>query len=254
MENEVVSRERWIAARKSFLAKEKAFTKARDALSAELRALPWTKIEKTYVFDTTEGRKSLADLFGANSQLIVQHFMYPPEWDEGCTGCSFAADHVDAAWQHLKHHDVSYVAVARAPIGKLEAYRNRMGWSFPFASSGGSDFNYDFNVSFKPEELASGKVVYNFEEMETTADSITDLPGASFFYKDEAGDVYLTYSSFGRGGEEVMSSYMLLDATPRGRNENGPNFDLMDWVKRHDEYEDAVAQSCHGAARHKGAV
>jgi predicted dithiol-disulfide oxidoreductase (DUF899 family) len=250
MQHEIVSQDRWIAARKAFLEKEKDLTRARDRLGAELRELPWVRVEKAYVFDTPDGRKSLADLFGTNGQLIIQHFMFSPEWDEGCTGCSFAADHVDAAYRHLRHHDVTYVAVARAPLAKLEAYWKRMGWDIPFASSNGSDFNYDFHVSYRPEELAGGKVIYNFEEIETTKDSISDLPGASFFFKDENGDVYLTYSSFGRGGEEVLSAYMLLDATPKGRNESGP----MDWVKRHDEYENRAAASCHGAERQKGAA
>lgn len=244
MQHEIATREQWLVARKAYLQKEKELTRLRDRLSAELRALPWMKIEKDYVFETVEGRRTLADLFGTGSQLIVQHFMFPPEWEAGCTGCSFAADHVNAAYQHIRHHDVTYVAVARAPIAKLEAYRKRMGWDFAFVSSAGSDFNYDFNVSFTPEQLAGGSVTYNFEPMETTADSITDLPGASFFFKDEAGDVYLTYSSFGRGGEEVLSAYMLLDATPKGRNESGP----MDWVRRHDEYEGAAPVSCCGEA------
>jgi predicted dithiol-disulfide oxidoreductase (DUF899 family) len=250
MQHEVVSHERWISARKAFLEKEKEFSRIRDRLTAELRDLPWSKVDKEYVFETPEGRKTLYDLFGGNSQLIVQHFMFAPEWDAGCTGCSFAMDHVNAAYLHLRHHDVSYVAVARAPIGKLEDYRRRMNWEVPFASSAASDFNFDFNVSFTPEQLASGKVTYNFEEMETTNDSIADLPGASVFFKDENGDVFLTYSSFGRGGEEVLSTYMLLDATPRGRNENGPHFNLMDWVHRHDEYGDnsTMAARCHDAA------
>ena len=250
MQHEVVSHDRWIAARMAFLKKEKEFTRARDALSAELRALPWVRVEKEYVFDTPRGRRTLADLFDGNSQLIVQHFMFAPDWEEGCVGCSFGLDHADAAYRHIRHHDVGYVAVARAPIAKLGAYRERMGWSVPFASSGDSDFNYDFDVSFRPEELASGKVTYNYEEIETTAGSITDLPGASVFCKDGNGDVYLTYSSFGRGGEEVISAYMLLDATPKGRNENGPNFNLMDWVRRHDEYEGraATGRACHGEA------
>jgi predicted dithiol-disulfide oxidoreductase (DUF899 family) len=250
MQHEIVSQEHWVAARKALLRKEKELTEMRDKLSAELRALPWVKVEKDYVFETAEGRKSLADLFGGNSQLIVQHFMFAPDWEEGCVGCSFGLDHADAAYQHIRHHDVSFVAVARAPVEKLEAYRRGMGWSVLFASSGGSDFNYDFNVSFTPEQLAGGKVTYNFAEMDVTPDSITDLPGASYFYKDGNGDVYHTYSCFGRGGEEVISAYMLLDATPKGRNETGPNFNLMDWVRRHDEYDDRpkAASSCHDAA------
>ncbi|MEJ8571093.1 thioredoxin family protein [Microbaculum marinum] len=249
MQHRIVSREDWVAARKSFLKKEKELTRLRDRLSAELRELPWVRIDKTYVFETAAGRRTLAELFGDNSQLIVQHFMYAPEWEEGCVGCSFAIDHINAAYPHIRHHDVSYVAIARAPVDKLEAYRRRMGWDIPVASSGDSDFNYDFNVSYRPEALASGRVIYNFEEMETNEASIADLPGASVFYKDEAGGIFHTYSSFGRGGEEVISAYMLLDATPKGRNETGPNGNLTDWVRRHDEYESATrAAPCHGTA------
>jgi predicted dithiol-disulfide oxidoreductase (DUF899 family) len=248
MQHEVVSHDRWITARKALLEKEKDFTRARDALSAELRALPWVKVEKAYVFDTPQGRRTLAELFGENSQLIVQHFMFAPDWEEGCVGCSFAVDHVDAADRHLRHHDVTYVAVARAPLQKLAGYWKRMGWTVCYASSAGSDFNYDFDVSYTPEALASGKVTYNFEEIETNAGSITDLPGASVFIKDGNGDVYLTYSGFGRGGEEVLGAYMLLDITPNGRNETGPNFNLTDWVRRHDQYDANQASCCGNAA------
>jgi predicted dithiol-disulfide oxidoreductase (DUF899 family) len=232
--NPVVSREDWLAARKWHLAREKELTRLRDQVSAERRRLPWVRIEKEYVFDTPEGKRTLSDLFDGRSQLIVQHFMFAPEWDEGCLGCSFGADHIDGANQHLVHHDVSFVAVSRAPLAKIMAYRKRMGWKFPWVSSAGSDFNYDFHVSFRPEELARGKVFYNFEETDA---SIEELPGSSVFYKDEAGTVFHTYSSYGRGNEEVIGAYMLLDLTPKGRNETGPNGNLTDWVKRHDEYE-----------------
>ena len=236
MQHSIVTQDEWLAARKALLAKEKELTHARDALNAARLELPWVKLEKQYVFDTPRGKKTLAELFEGRSQLIVQHFMFGPDWEQGCVGCSFAADHVDAAYQHLKHHDVTYVAVGRAPIEKLEAYRKRMGWRFNFASSYSSDFNHDFHVSFTKDELAKGKVYYNYE---MTAEGFDELPGASVFYKDENGDVYHTYSSFGRGGEEVLGAYMLLDATPKGRNESGP----MDWVRRHDEYEEASGQA-----------
>ena len=235
----IVSRDEWIAARKQHLTKEKELTRLRDKLSAERRELPWVKVEKEYVFDTTEGKKTLSDLFDGRSQLIVQHFMFGPDWEAGCVGCSFGADHADAAAQHLRHHDVTYVAIARAPLAKLEAYRKRMGWRFPFASSYGSDFNYDFNVSFTEDDLAKGKVYYNYEMTEA---SIDELPGASVFYKDANGDIYHTYSSYARGGEGLLAAYVLLDMTPKGRNETGPNYDLMDWVRRHDEYEDEGAR------------
>ena len=231
----IVSRDEWLAARKALLKKEKELTRARDRIAAERRELPWVKIDKQYVFDTIDGKKTLADLFEGRSQLIVQHFMFGPDWEAGCTGCSFGADHVDAAWQHLKHHDVTFVAIARAPIAKLEAYRKRMGWHFKFASSHGSDFNYDFHVSFTKDDLAKGKVYYNYEMIESSMD---ELPGGSVFIKDAAGDIYHTYSDYGRGGEEVISAYMLLDVTPKGRNESS----AMDWVKRHDEYESAPAR------------
>lgn len=237
--HKIVSADEWLAARETLLAKEKALTKARDALNAERMKLPWVKIEKRYMFDTVEGRKSLADLFEGRSQLIVQHFMFAPDWDEGCLGCSFMADHADAAYQHVKHHDVTYVAIARAPIEKLEAYRKRMGWRFKFASSLNSDFNRDFHVSFTPEEVASGKVYYNYE---TTDQGYVELPGMSALFKDERGTVYHTYSTYGRGVEGVMGAYGLLDLTPKGRNETDG---LQDWVRRHDDYDDAgEAPSC----------
>ena len=232
----IVSRDEWLAARKRLLVKEKELTRSRDRLSAERRGLPWVKVEKEYVFDTPDGRKTLAELFDGRSQLIVQHFMFGPDWDEGCVGCSFAADHVDAAYVHLRHHDVTCVAVSRAPLAKLEAYRKRMGWRFGWASSHGSDFNYDYHVSFTEDDLAKGEVYYNYE---MTDEGFDELPGASVFCKDANGDVFHTYSSYGRGGEEVLGAYMLLDLTPNGRNETGPNYNLMDWVRRHDEYEDA---------------
>lgn len=238
----IVSREEWLEARKALLAREKALTRQRDELNAARRELPWVRIDREYVFETSAGKKTLADLFEGRSQLIVQHFMFAPEWDEGCVGCSFVADHVDAAYQHLQHHDVTYVAVARAPLAKLEAYRRRMGWRFGFVSSLESDFNYDFHVSFTLDEIAKGRVYYNFEETEA---SIEELPGASVFYRDDDGSLYHTYSVYGRGNEEVLGAYMLLDITPGGRNENGPNFDLMDWVRRHDEYGTAQQTSCH---------
>lgn len=239
-QHRIVSRDEWLAQRKALLAKEKELTRLRDRLSAERRELPWVKVEKSYLFDTPQGRKSLSDLFEGRSQLFVYHFMFAPGWEEGCTGCSFAADHFDGAVVHLEHHDVTVVAVSRAPLAKLEAYRKRMGWRFSWVSSAGSDFNYDYHVSFTKEELAKGKVFYNFE---TTDASIEELPGASVFYKDEKGDVFHTYSGYGRGGEELLGSYVILDATPNGRNENGPHHNLMDWVRRHDQYEDAEGSS-----------
>ncbi|GGX89743.1 hypothetical protein GCM10007160_16410 [Litchfieldella qijiaojingensis] len=232
----VVSRDEWLAARKELLTREKELTRLRDDLNAKRRALPWVKVEKEYVFDTLEGRKTLAELFDGRSQLIVHHFMFGPGWDAGCVGCSFSADHIEGTLVHLEHHDVSLVRVSRAPLAEIETYRKRMGWRVKWVSSHDSDFNYDFHVSFRPEEIAKGPVYYNYT---TTDVSIEDLSGLSVFYQDANGDVFHTYSTYGRGDELVDSTYMLLDMTPKGRNETGPHHNLMDWVKRHDEYEEA---------------
>lgn len=241
MQHKTATREEWLAVRRALLEKEKQLTRLRDEISAERLALPWVKVEKEYVFDTVEGSKSLSELFDGRSQLIVQHFMFGPDWQAGCVGCSFGADHADAAYQHLKHHDVTYVAIARAPIEKLEAYRKRMGWRFNFASSYRNDFNYDFHVSFPKEELENGNVFYNFREIDGK-DAYDELPGASAFYKDEDGTVYHTYSQYARGGEEVLGAYMLLDIAPLGRNESGAA-PMMSWVKRHDEYSEEAQAS-----------
>lgn len=231
-QHNVVSRNEWLAARKLHLAREKELTHLRDAISAERRALPWMKIEKTYVFESPAGPKSLVDLFGDKSQLIVNHFMLAPGWKEGCVGCSFGADHVEGALVHLAQRDVAYVAVSRAPLSEIEAYKQRMGWHFDWVSSFGSDFNYDFHVSFTPEQLASHNAEYNYQMIDP---GIEELPGYSVFAKNETGEVFHTYSAFARGGEALLGTYALLDMTPKGRGEllNG---NLTDWVKRHDEY------------------
>lgn len=238
MEHPVVSQSEWLEARRKLLAEEKALSAQRDRVNEARRALPWVKIDKAYVFDTPQGKRTLADLFDGRSQLIVQHFMFGPDWEAGCLGCSFGADYIDGANQHLRHHDVTFVAVSRAPLDRLLAYKKRMGWKFDWVSSAGSDFNFDFNVSFTDADRARGKVFYNFGEIDSTMD---ELPGVSVFYKDEQGNVFRTYSSYARGSEEVIGAYMLLDLTPLGRNETGPNGNLTDWVKRHDEYDDAAA-------------
>ncbi|HET9537837.1 MAG TPA: thioredoxin family protein [Mesorhizobium sp.] len=229
----IASRDEWLAARKAHLAKERELTRLRDKLNAERRELPWVRVEKTYVFDTRDGKKTLAQLFEGRSQLIVQHFMFGPAWEEGCIGCSFAADHIESALLHIPHHDVSFVRISRAPLDKLEAYRKRMGWKALWASSYSNHFNYDFHVSFSPEEVAKKKVYYNYELRDFEAD---ELSGVSVFYKDANGEVFHTHSTYARGDELVDTSYMLLDMTPKGRNETGPYYNLMDWVKRHDEY------------------
>lgn len=232
----VVYREEWLAARKALLTREKELTRLRDELNAKRRALPWVKVEKEYTFDTIEGRRSLVELFEGRSQLIVHHFMFGPGWSAGCVGCSFTADHIEGTRVHLEHHDVSLVRVSRAPLAEIDAYRKRMGWQVKWISSHGSDFNYDYQVSFTPEAIARGAVTYNYAIANV---SIEDLSGLSVFYRDANGDIFHTYSTYGRGDELVDSTYMLLDMTPKGRNETGPHHNLMDWVKRHDEYESA---------------
>jgi len=226
MQPRIVSRDEWLAARKVHLKSEKALTRMRDLVAAERRSLPWVKIEKDYVFDTTEGKRTLPELFGRNSQLIIHHFMWRWDLDQGCASCSLEADHAEGAIVHLEHHDVSYVRVSRAPLEKLVAYRKRMGWTAKWVSSYGSDFNYDFHVSFTQEQLAKGKVDYNYGLVE----GFDELPGLSVFYKNADG-LFHTYSSYARGNEEVIGAFIYLDITPKGRNEK----EIMDWVKRHDK-------------------
>jgi predicted dithiol-disulfide oxidoreductase (DUF899 family) len=237
----VVSRAEWLVARKALLVKEKEATRLRDTLNAERRALPWVKVRTTYTFDTVAGKKTLAELFAGRSQLMVYHFMLGPEWSAGCPGCSFLADHLDGALPHLEHHDVTLTAVSRAPLARIAAYQSRMGWRFPWVSSFGSDFNFDYGVSFTQEELAQGRVFYNFTDTDA-ARANDELPGLSAFYKDEVGEVFHTYSSFARGPEELIGTLMILDRAPKGRNEAT----TMDFVRRHDEYEQApkVAHCC----------
>ncbi|MDO9417225.1 DUF899 domain-containing protein [Pararhizobium sp.] len=240
--NPVVSREEWLEARRALLAREKEETRLRDAVNAERLALPWVKVDKDYVFDTPDGRKSLSELFDGRSQLLVYHFMFGPEWEAGCPGCSFLCDHVDGTLPHLNNHDVTWVAVSRAPLEKLDAYKTRMGWKFPWVSSGNTDFNYDYHVSFTPDELAEDKVFYNFEAL--APDHANDeLPGLSAFYKDETGAIFHTYSGYARGGEEMIGTLMTLDRAPKGRNEDG----TMSFVKRHDEYatKPQASSCCH---------
>ncbi len=230
-----VSQEQWIAARKELLNKEKELANLQDEVSRQRRELPWVKVEKEYIFETPEGRKTLSELFNGNSQLVVYHFMFGPGWKAGCVGCSFFSDHVDGANQHLAHHDVTFTAVSRAPLAEIEAYKKRMGWRFNWVSSSESDFNYDFHVSFRKDAIAAGEVYYNYEMLKTTME---DLHGTSVFFKDDSGAVFHTYSSYARGDERGLGTYMFLDLTPKGRDETGPNFNLTDWVRRHDEYGD----------------
>jgi predicted dithiol-disulfide oxidoreductase (DUF899 family) len=230
----IVSRAEWLAARKELLIKEKQLTRQRDEIDRQRRALPWVKVEKNYIFDGPSGRQSLADLFENRSQLIVSHFMFGPGWKEGCVGCSFRSDHVDPTLAHLELHDVSLVTISRAPLAEIEAFKKRMGWRFPWLSSYGSDFNYDYHVSFAKEEVATGKVYYNYENRDSVSE---EAAGLSVFYKDENGDIFHTYSTFGRGDEMVDTTYMYLDLTPKGRNETGPHYNLGDWVRHHDRYD-----------------
>lgn len=230
MQHAVVSRDDWLTARRDLLKAEKKLTHLRDEVARERRALPWVRIDKAYVFDTPDGPRTLADLFDGRSQLLVQHFMFAPGWKEGCASCSFMADHTDGMNLHLAHHDVAMVAVSRAPLAEIERYRERMGWRFRWVSSFGADFNYDFRVSFTPEEIAAGEIDYNFGEWSETGE---EWPGVSAFFKDDAGEVFRTYSTYGRGVEVMMGAYAMLDLTAKGRNEKG----AMDWVRRHDRYE-----------------
>ncbi len=230
----IVSREDWLVARRRLLAREKEATRLRDAVNAERLALPWVKIEKTYRFDTLDGPKTLAELFGSRSQLIVYHFMLGPGWAAGCPGCSFMADHLDGTLPHLEHHDVTLTAVSRAPLAEIEAYRKRMGWHFPWASSFESEFNYDFQVSFSAAELAGESVFYNFTDL-PPEQANDELPGLSAFSRNEAGEVFHTYSSYARGPEELIGTLMILDRAPKGRNESA----TMSFLRRHDEYDEA---------------
>ena len=239
-QHSVVSRDEWLKARKAHLKNEKALTHLRDLVNAERLALPWVKVDKEYVFDTPAGKKTLTELFGNNSQLIVYHFMWRWDLGQGCDGCSFLCDHVDGANQHIKHHDVSFVAVSRGKLPDLLAYKKRMGWQFDLISSYGSDFNYDYHVSFTEDELAKGKVYYNYE---MTSEGFNELPGISVFFRDDNGDIFHTYSSYARGGDILIGAHNFLDLTPKGRNEDG----VMNWMKRHDKYESDgnVPSCCH---------
>ena len=248
----VASNEQWTSERKALLAREKELMRLHDEIARERRALPWVRVDKHYVFDTPQGQRSLADLFEGRRQLMVQHFMFTPGKEQGCRSCSYMADHTDGTLPHLAQRDLAFVAVSRAPIADIERFRQRMGWQFKWVSSGDGDFNYDFNVSFTPEETAQGKVNYNFTMQPFP---LPDAPGISMFYKDDDGQIYRTYSTYGRGVEVMMHTYALLDLTPMGRQEEGLA-DTMSWVRHHDLYDTAPAQQpaaasaacCHAPA------
>ena len=233
-EHKIVSRDEWIEARKAHLAKEKEFTQLRDQLSAERRDLPWVKIDKAYTFEGPDGKESLSDLFDGRSQLLIQHFMLGPDWEEGCPSCSFWADGYDGFVVHLAHRDVTMVSVSRAPLANIDAYKHRMGWSFKWVSSLNTDFNADFNVSFTPEEIEQGEMYYNYHVTKFPAD---EAPGASVFYKNDSGDIFHTYSCYGRGLDILNGAYNYLDLVPKGRDEDDLPY-TMAWLKRHDQYED----------------
>jgi len=231
----VVSREEWLSARTKLLAKEKEFTRLRDDLSRQRRELPWVKVDKPYVFEGPKGKETLADLFDKRSQLVVYHFMFAPEWSEGCPHCSFWADNFNEIGVHLNHRDVTFVAISRAPLTKIDAFKKRMAWKFKWLSSGKTDFNYDYSVSFTPEQLKKGPVLYNYarEELGETQ----DREGVSVFYKDDQGTIFHTYSAFARGIDLMNTAYNYLDLVPKGRDEDGLEF-TQAWVRHHDRSED----------------
>ncbi len=228
-----VTREEWIAERRALLTEEKELTRRRDALAEKRRALPWVAVDERYEFDGPQGRVTLADLFEGSSQLFVQHVMQGPNQALQCVGCALGVDHLESLLPHLQNHDVTVVAIARAPLPELTALRQRMGWRTPFYSSFGSEFNYDYGVSFKPAALATGRVLYNYRECDP---GIEDIAGNSVFFKDDAGAVFHTYSNYARGGEDFLGIYRILEATPKGRNETGPHFSLVDWIRPHNMY------------------
>ena len=244
----VVSQEEWVKQRLQLMEKEKQHMRAGDELAAEVRALPWVKVEKNYLFTSPQGDLTLADLFKQHRQLFIKHFMMEPGQDWQCEGCSLALDHIDGLLPHFEHHDMSYVAVARAPIDEIEVVRKRMGWKFCCVSSFKSDFNYDFHVSFRPDEVKAGKTTYNFREHKIGAETYT-LSGHSIFYKNAKGDIFHTYGAFGRGDEQFMGIFRFLDALPKGREEYGPWHSLPDWAKVHDQYDDAgISETACGCA------
>ncbi len=246
MTHTIVSQSEWLAARRALLTKEKEFTRARDALSAERRTMPWVKIDKPYIFEGPDGRETLADLFGGHSQLIIYHFMLGPGWVQGCPSCSFLADHFDGAIAHLAQRNVAMLAVSRAPYAEIAAYKKRMGWHFEWMSSHDSEFNRDFRVSFTPAEVENG-ATYNYATGEIPSE---ELPGLSVFARNDGGDVFHTYSAYARGLDILVGTYNLLDMVPKGRDEDGLPWSMA-WVRRHDEYDGAAqpkaASCCRGA-------
>jgi predicted dithiol-disulfide oxidoreductase (DUF899 family) len=228
--HKVVSQQNWLEARLQLLAREKELTRLRDEVSRQRRELPWMRVEKAYVFDGPTGKQTLADLFAGRGQLVVYHFMFAPDWEEGCKSCTWWADNFDRNVRYLTRRDVTLVAVSRAPFAKLDAFRRRMGWSFDWFSSGDGEFNYDFAVSFGPEALAAGEVRYNYRPHRTT---MTDLPGISVFARDPAGAVFHTYSCYARGIDMMNAGYHYLDLVPKGRDEDGLPYNMA-WIRERD--------------------
>jgi predicted dithiol-disulfide oxidoreductase (DUF899 family) len=251
-QNQVVSPEQWLAARKQLLTKEKELTRLRDQLTTERLRLPWVRVEKEYVFDGPAGKLTLSGLFQGRSQLYIKHFMMGPGVQHQCVGCSLEVDHVEGLLPHLENHDISYVVVARAPIEEIEVVRQQMEWKFLWVSSFNNDFNYDFHVSFKPEEVRAGRAQYNFDTAPDWAIEVEELSGRSIFYPNDRGEIFHTYSSYARGGEEVLGIYGILDAMPKGRNETGPYHTLGDWARPHNMYRKGGAVERSGR-NHKSA-
>ena len=231
----IVSPEKWLAARRALLREEKEFTKLRDRLAARRRELPWVKVDKPYVFESPTGQLTLADLFEGRSQLIVYHFMFGPGWEEGCKSCSYVSDHLAPAVVHLQARDVAFAAISHAPLGEIAPFKERMGWAFNWVSSHGNDFNRDYHVSFTAEELAKGKVYYNYDMMEFP---VEEAPGLSVFARAKNGEVYHTYSTYGRGLDQLVGTYTLLDLVAKGRGEDSEA--TMSWVRHHDRYDQAA--------------
>jgi predicted dithiol-disulfide oxidoreductase (DUF899 family) len=239
----VVSPAEWVASRKELLKKEKEFTRMRDELNRKRHELPWERVEKNYVFIGPNGQRTLADLFDGRSQLIVQHFMFGPDWKEGCPSCSFMADHLGGILPHLANRDVAFAAVSRATVPQIEEFKKRMGWRFTWVSSNQNDFNWDYHVSMSKEDIARGEVYYNYKARKYPEDwSGEEAPGISAFYKDAGGAIFHTYSTFERGVELVMATYQLLDIAPKGRDEDGLSFPMA-WVRHHDRYPNQPAEA-----------
>jgi len=240
----IVSGDRWLAERKTLLAREKELMRLHDQVARERRALPWERVEKSYSFDTPQGRRTLAELFEGRRQLIVQHFMLGPGWEQGCPSCSYMADHADGMSVHLAHRDITMIAISHAPLAEIERFHRRMGWQFKWASAFGSEFNHDYAVSFTPDEIANGEVRYNYG---LTPFAGQEAPGISVFCKDDDGAVFHTYSTYGRGVEVMMGAYQMMDLTPKGRDEEDVAY-KMNWVRHHDRYEPAPVASPAAAA------